>query len=128
MHRANSRRRTRCDIYSVPEIDLLAKMTGFTLLGAEEFMTGNKPSQDTWGVNFILRPMKRDPENFIPVNTPLLSGNERKYIYECVDTGWISSEGEFIRRFEDEFAKYIGRKSESLFRMDQLPLTSLFRH
>jgi perosamine synthetase len=55
--------------------------------------------------------MKRDPKNFIPVNTPLLSGNERKYITECIDTGWISSEGEFIRRFEDEFAKYIGRKS-----------------
>jgi perosamine synthetase len=55
--------------------------------------------------------MKRDPKAFIPVNTPLLSGNERKYVTECIDTGWISSEGEFIKKFEDEFAKYIGRKS-----------------
>ena len=46
----------------------------------------------------------------VPVNTPLLSGNERKYLLECVDTGWISSEGEFIRQFEGSFASYIGKK------------------
>jgi len=46
----------------------------------------------------------------VPVNTPLLSGNERKYILECIDTGWISSEGEFIKKFEHGFASYIGRK------------------
>lgn len=48
---------------------------------------------------------------FIPVNTPLLSGNERKYILECIDTGWISSEGEFIKQFESGFCKYIGRRA-----------------
>ena len=46
----------------------------------------------------------------VPVNTPLLNGNEKKYINECIDTGWISSEGPFIKRFEDEMASYIGRK------------------
>ncbi|HMF70257.1 MAG TPA: DegT/DnrJ/EryC1/StrS family aminotransferase [Flavitalea sp.] len=46
----------------------------------------------------------------VPVNTPLLSGNEKKYLIECVDTGWISSEGEFIKRFENKFATYIGRQ------------------
>jgi perosamine synthetase len=45
----------------------------------------------------------------IPVNTPLLGGNEKKYLNECIDTGWISSEGPFINRFEKEFSKYIGR-------------------
>lgn len=45
----------------------------------------------------------------IPVNTPLLSGNERKYINECIDTGWISSEGPFIQRFETDFSKYVDR-------------------
>lgn len=30
---------------------------------------------------------------FIPVNEPLLDGNEKKYLTECIDTGWISSEG-----------------------------------
>lgn len=48
-------------------------------------------------------------KQFIPVNTPLLSGNEEKYLVECIRTGWISSEGPFISRFEKEFAQYIGR-------------------
>lgn len=48
--------------------------------------------------------------NFVPVNEPLLNGNEKKYLTECIDTGWISSEGPFIKRFEDEFAASVGRK------------------
>ncbi len=47
---------------------------------------------------------------FIPVNIPLLDGNEKKYLNECIDTGWISSEGPFIKRFEDGFAAKMGRK------------------
>ena len=45
----------------------------------------------------------------IPVNTPKLDGNERKYLNECIDSGWISSEGPFVTRFENEFSTYIGR-------------------
>jgi len=45
----------------------------------------------------------------IPVNTPLLSGNELNYLTECIRTGWISSEGPYIKKFEDEFAKYNSR-------------------
>jgi|TARA_B110000881_G_scaffold191335_1_gene183238 perosamine synthetase len=48
--------------------------------------------------------------NFIAVNEPVLSGNEGKYVQECIDSGWISSEGPFVDRFEQEFAKKIGRK------------------
>jgi perosamine synthetase len=46
----------------------------------------------------------------IPVNEPLLSGNEKKYLTECIDTGWISSEGPFIRRFEEGVAQLTERK------------------
>jgi len=46
----------------------------------------------------------------IPVNTPLLSGNELKYLTECIETGWISSEGPFIKKFEDQLAAYVDRK------------------
>lgn len=46
----------------------------------------------------------------IPVNTPLLSGNELKYLTECIETGWISSEGPFISRFEEEFAAFTDRE------------------
>lgn len=46
----------------------------------------------------------------IPVNEPLLNGNEKKYLNECIDTGWISSEGPFIKKFEEEFASKINKK------------------
>lgn len=48
--------------------------------------------------------------NFIPVNEPLLDGNEKKYLLECIETGWISSEGPFIKEFEQKFATRMGRK------------------
>lgn len=47
---------------------------------------------------------------FIPVNQPLLNGNEKKYLIECVETGWISSEGPFVKKFEDAFAARVGRR------------------
>jgi SAM-dependent methyltransferase len=40
--------------FSIPEIELLASHTGFKILRAEEFLTGNDPSEHTWGVCFIL--------------------------------------------------------------------------
>jgi len=46
----------------------------------------------------------------IPVNEPLLNGNEKKYLNECIDTGWISSEGPFVKKFEENFSKRMGRK------------------
>ena len=44
----------------------------------------------------------------VPVNIPLLAGNERKYIEQCLSSGWISSEGPFIGAFEKGFSRYIG--------------------
>ena len=46
----------------------------------------------------------------IPVNEPLLNGNEKKYLNECIDTGWISSEGPFVKQFEEQMAAHVGRK------------------
>ncbi|MBT3069773.1 DegT/DnrJ/EryC1/StrS family aminotransferase [Rhodomicrobium sp. Az07] len=48
--------------------------------------------------------------DFIPVNEPLLDGNEKAYLNQCIETGWISSEGPFVREFEDKFAARCGRK------------------
>jgi perosamine synthetase len=45
---------------------------------------------------------------FIPVAHPVLNGNERKYVEECLDTAWISSGGRFLQQFEGEFARFIG--------------------
>lgn len=46
---------------------------------------------------------------FIPVNEPLLDGKEKDYVIECLDTGWISSEGSFVERFEQQFAARVNR-------------------
>jgi len=43
-----------------------------------------------------------------PVYQPSLSGNEKKYVNQCLDSTWISSKGEFISMFERDFSKYIG--------------------
>jgi perosamine synthetase len=45
----------------------------------------------------------------IPVNEPLLDGNEERYLLECVRTGWISSEGPFVRKLEEAFAARVDR-------------------
>ena len=46
----------------------------------------------------------------IPVNEPLLDGNEKKYLLECLETGWISSDGPFVKQFENKFSKLVRRK------------------
>lgn len=51
--------------------------------------------------------MKNPP---IPVNEPLLDGSEERYVVECIRTGWISSEGPFVRQFEEQFAARMGRR------------------
>ncbi|QWV95077.1 DegT/DnrJ/EryC1/StrS family aminotransferase [Geomonas oryzisoli] len=48
--------------------------------------------------------------DFIPVNEPLLDGNEKKYLAQCIDTGWVSSEGPFVRSLEEMFAARMGRR------------------
>jgi perosamine synthetase len=46
--------------------------------------------------------------NFIPVSAPVLNGNERLYVNDCLDTGWVSSNGKYIARFEREFSAWCG--------------------
>ena len=43
----------------------------------------------------------------IPVNQPLLAKNTQKYVSQCIETGWISSAGEFIQRFEHDFSRFL---------------------
>jgi len=47
-------------------------------------------------------------KNFIPVCEPYLNGNELKYVQEAITSNWISSQGKFIEKFEEEFANFCG--------------------
>ena len=47
---------------------------------------------------------------FIPVSEPSLGELEREAVMRCIDSGWISSEGPEVERFEEEMARYAGRR------------------
>lgn len=44
--------------------------------------------------------------DFIPVCEPTLRGNEEKYVLEALRSGWISSAGQYVKSFEEQFATY----------------------
>lgn len=46
----------------------------------------------------------------IPVNEPAFLGNEQRYVREAMASGWLSSGGPFVERFERDMAEYVGRK------------------
>ncbi len=47
-------------------------------------------------------------DGYIPLSVPEFRGNEWLYVKECLDTGWVSSVGPFVERFEHEMATYVG--------------------
>ena len=48
------------------------------------------------------------PPDFIPIYTPSLDGREEQYVVDAVRSGWISSLGQYVTRFEDQFARFCG--------------------
>jgi perosamine synthetase len=51
------------------------------------------------------------PRNYkIPVCSPKIGEKEVDYVVKCIRSGWISSLGEYVAKFEEEFAKYCGCK------------------
>ncbi len=49
-------------------------------------------------------------QEFTPLSVPKFVGNEKKYLYECIDTTFVSSVGKFVDRFENDMAAYTGAK------------------
>ena len=49
-------------------------------------------------------------DSFIPVNEPVLDGNEIRYLTECIETGWISCDGPFVHQLEQAIAKKVDRR------------------
>ena len=48
--------------------------------------------------------------DFIPVCEPTLSGNEKKYLLDAFESGWISSQGKYVSKLEETFSDYCGVK------------------
>lgn len=53
---------------------------------------------------------KHTSSNFIPVNQPDLSPKAREYVLDAVSSGWVSSAGPYIKKFEDAYASWLGVK------------------
>lgn len=49
-------------------------------------------------------------QKLIPLSVPNIAGNEWQYVKECLDTGWISSVGEYVNKFEQMVADFAGAK------------------
>ncbi|MBC7452063.1 MAG: LegC family aminotransferase [Cytophagales bacterium] len=48
--------------------------------------------------------------SFIPLHEPVFAGNEKKYLNDCIDSGFVSSVGEYVNTFEKAIAAYTGAK------------------
>jgi perosamine synthetase len=49
-------------------------------------------------------------ENPVPLHAPRFSGNEKKYLMDCIDTTYVSYVGQYVTRFEDEVRQLTGAK------------------
>ncbi len=57
-----------------------------------------------------MRSVLPDNNAFVPLHEPHFAGNEWLYVKECLDTGWVSSVGKYVDRFEEDLAVYTGVK------------------
>lgn len=54
--------------------------------------------------------MSEEKNRTIPLSVPEISGNEWNYVKDCLDSGWVSSVGSYVDRFEKILAEYVGSR------------------
>ena len=59
-------------------------------------------------------------KKIISVNELKFFGNEKKYINDCINKKWISSDGPFVKKFENNFSKIVKKNTAPLYVMDLL--------
>ena len=71
-------------------------------------MNGNSiETKIVQAVQEVIRPRGND---FIPLHVPTFIGNEKDYVSECIETGWVSSVGGFVDKFEKKLSSFCGVK------------------
>lgn len=58
----------------------------------------------------FIRKTFNEESAFIPLHAPTFNGNEKKYLLETIDSTFVSSVGQFVNQFEEDFAKYTGAR------------------
>ena len=61
-------------------------------------------------MSFTSEPGAPPSNGFVPLSVPEVRGNEWQYIKDCIDTGWVSSVGSYVDRFERDLAEAVGAK------------------
>lgn len=72
-----------------------------------------RPANDAFSTASVVaavRSVLPPSEGTIHLHEPTLRGNEWAYVKECIDTGWVSSAGKYVDRFEQQLAEYTGAK------------------
>ncbi|MEK5483882.1 LegC family aminotransferase [Viridibacillus sp. FSL R5-0888] len=49
-------------------------------------------------------------KDFVPLHEPTFHGKELEYVTDCIETGWVSSVGAYVTRFEKDLAHFTGVK------------------
>ena len=57
-----------------------------------------------------IRSVYNEPNEFIPLHEPRFVGNEKKYLNDCIDSTFVSSVGEYVKRFEEMLCEITGAK------------------
>lgn len=65
---------------------------------------------DVESVIRALRSIHPNDKEFVGLHEPCFSGNEWTYVKECIDTGWVSSLGKYVDRFEEMLVEFTGVK------------------
>lgn len=61
-------------------------------------------------VTTFIRNLYNKPTDLVPLHAPVFTGNEKKYLNECIDTTFVSYVGRFVTLFEEKIAAYTGAK------------------
>lgn len=60
--------------------------------------------------SFVQTVKKQYSQDFVPLHEPTFNEKELEYVTDCVKTGWVSSVGAYVTRFEEDLAKMVGVK------------------
>ena len=61
-------------------------------------------------MQFVDEVKKMYGKDFVPLHEPTFNEKELEYVTDCVKTGWVSSVGAYVTKFEEELAKFVGVK------------------
>ena len=59
------------------------------------------PQKIAAAIEEAIRQIYKQPEGVIPLHEPYFNGNEWRYVKDCLDTGWVSSVGSYVDKFEE---------------------------